>query len=115
MDIALLPTINLSNATSSLDSDADVEVSKSLSSQKENGLNSLHLHTLGLHDVNGLTVQLHDSVAVLAVSNGNSGLLNHRLDKIEQNTVVLHHKHTLRPKACTEGLASVDILRYTQL
>ena len=108
-------TVDLSNATSSLNGDADVEVGKSLSTKEENGLNSLHLHTLGLHDVNGLAVQLHDSVAVLAVSNGNSGLLNHRLDKIEQNTVVLHHKHTLRPKACTEGLASVDILRYTQL
>ena len=77
MDIPPPLTINLSDATSSLDSDADVEVSKSLGSQKKNGLNSLHLHTLGLHDVNGLTVQLHDSVTVLAVSNGNSGLLNH--------------------------------------
>ena len=77
MDIPPPLTINLSDATSSLDSDADVEVSESLSTKKENGLNSLHLHTLGLHDVNGLAVQLHDSVAVLAVSNGNSGLLNH--------------------------------------
>ena len=81
MDIALLPTINLSNATSSLNGDADVEVGKSLSTEEENGLNSLHLHTLGLHDVDGLTVQLHDSVSVLAVSDGNSGLLHREISK----------------------------------
>ena len=74
-------TVDLSNATSSLNGDADVEVGKSLSAEEENGLNSLHLHTLGLHDVDGLTVQLHDSVSVLAVSDGNSGLLHREISK----------------------------------
>ena len=74
-------TVDLSNATSSLNGDADVEVGKSLSTEEENGLNSLHLHTLGLHDVDGLTVQLHDSVSVLAVSDGNSGLLHREISK----------------------------------
>ena len=74
-------TVDLSNATSSLNGDADVEIGKSLSSEEENGLNSLHLHALGLHDVNGLTVQLHDSMSVLAVSDGNSGLLYREISK----------------------------------
>ena len=74
-------TVDLSNATSSLNGDADVEVGKSLSTKEENGLNSLHLHTLGLHDVDGLTVQLHDSMSVLAVSDGNSGLLYREISK----------------------------------
>ena len=69
------PTVDLSNATSSLDGDADVEVGESLSTEKEHGLDGLHSHALGLHHIDGLAVQLHDSVTVLAVSNGNGGLL----------------------------------------
>ena len=69
------PTIDLSNATSSLDGDADVEVGESLSAQKEHGLHGLHLEALGLENVNGLTIQLHDSLSVGAVSNGNGSLL----------------------------------------
>ena len=69
------PTIDLSNATSSLDGDADVEVGESLSAQKEHGLHGLHLEALGLENVNGLTVQLHHSLSVGAVSNGNGSLL----------------------------------------
>ena len=69
------PTVDLSNATSSLDGDADVEVGESLSAQKEHGLHGLHLEALGLENVNGLTVQLHDSLSVGAMSDSNSGLL----------------------------------------
>ena len=68
-------TVDLSNATTTLHSDADVEVGESLSTEKEHGLDGLHSHALGLHHVNGLTVELHDSLTVLAVSNGNGGLL----------------------------------------
>lgn len=70
-----LPTIDLSNATTSLHGDADVQVGETLGAEKQNGLDSLHSHALGLHHVNGLTVELHDSLTVLAVSNGNGGLL----------------------------------------
>ena len=71
------PTIDLSNATSSLDGDdADVEVGESLSAQKEHGLHRLHLQTLGLKNIDGLTVQLHHSLSVGAVSNGNGSLLH---------------------------------------
>ena len=80
------PTVDLSNATSSLNGDADVEVGESLSSEEENGLNGLHLHALGLHDVDGLTVQLHDSVSVLAVSDGNSGLLHRKISRRSSKT-----------------------------
>ena len=69
------PTIDLSNATSSLDGDADVKIGKSLSAQKEHGLHRLHLQTLGLKNIDGLTVQLHHSLSVGAVSNGNGSLL----------------------------------------
>ena len=71
-----LPTVDLSNATSSLDCDADIEVGESLGAQKENGLHRLHLQTLGLENIDGLTVQLHHSLSVGAVSNGNGSLLH---------------------------------------
>ena len=74
-DVLSFPTVDLSNTTSSLDGDADVEVGESLSAQKEHGLHSLHLEALGLENVNGLTVQLHDSLSVGAMSDSNSGLL----------------------------------------
>ena len=74
-DSESFPTVDLSNATSSLDGDADVEVGESLGAQKQNGLHSLHLEALGLENVNGLTVQLHDSLSVGAMSDSNSGLL----------------------------------------
>ena len=70
-----LPTIDLSNATTSLHGDADVQVGETLGAETQNGLDGLHSHALGLHHVNGLTVELHDSLTVLAVSNGNGGLL----------------------------------------
>ena len=70
-----LPTIDLSNTTTSLHGDADVQVGETLGAEKQNGLDGLHSHALGLHHVNGLTVELHDSLTVLAVSNGNGGLL----------------------------------------
>lgn len=69
------PTIDLSNATTTLHSDADIEIGEALGTEKEHGLNSLHSHALGLHHIDGLAVEFHDSVTVLAVSNGNSGLL----------------------------------------
>ena len=103
------PTIDLSNATSSLDGDADVEVGESLSAQKEHGLHGLHLEALGLENVNGLTVQLHDSFSIRAVSNGNCSLL-HCVRSICLHNSSLQILRTLRPKACTEGFASADMI-----
>ena len=68
-------TVDLSNATTTLHSDADVKIGKTLSTEQQHRLNSLHSHALGLHHVDGLAVELHDSVAILAVSNGNGSLL----------------------------------------
>jgi hypothetical protein len=70
-----MSTINLSNTTSTLNGDTDIESSKSVSTEKKNRLNSLHLEALRTHDINGLTIELHDSLTGLAVSNSNSGLL----------------------------------------
>ena len=104
-----LPTVDLSNATSSLDGDADVEVGESLGAQKENGLHSLHLEALRLENVNGLTVQLHDSFSIRAVSNGNCSLL-HCVRSNCLHNFSIQILPTLRPKACTEGFASVDMI-----
>ena len=49
-------TINLSNTTTTLNSNTDIKVSKSISTKKKNRLNSLHLKTFGLHDINRLTI-----------------------------------------------------------
>ena len=76
-----LPTVNLSHATSSLHSQMDVEVGESLSSEKQNRLDSLNLHALRLHNVNRLIIQSHDSLSKFAVSNGNGVLLKRRLAK----------------------------------
>ena len=75
-DVLSFPTVDLSNTTSSLDGDADIEVGESLRAQQENGLHRLHLEALGLKNIDGLTVQLHDSLSVGAVSNGNGSLLH---------------------------------------
>ena len=72
------PTVDLGNATSSLDGDADIEVGESLGAQEQNGLHRLHLQTLGLENIDGLTIQLHHSLSVGAVSNSNGSLLHGR-------------------------------------
>ena len=104
-----LPTVNLSHATSSLHSQMNVEVGESLSSQKQNRLNSLDLQAFGLHHINRLTVQSHHTLSILAVGNGHSILLYrvriHKVHQLPQFSVP-----TLRPKHWTEGLASVDMI-----
>ena len=108
-DYSALHTVDLSNATSSLDGDADVEVGESLGAQKQNGLHGLHLEALGLENVNGLTVQLHDSFSIRAVRDGNCSLL-HCVRSICLHNFSIQIPPTLRPKACTEGFASVDMV-----
>ena len=93
-----LPTIDLSNATTSLHGDTDIEVREALSTQKQNGLNGLHSHALGLHHVNGLAVQLHHALSVLAVSNGNGSLLHGVSSSVFQFHPSIQ-RLTLRPKA----------------
>ena len=105
-----LNTIDLSNTTSSLDSNTNVEVSESLSSEKEHRLQSLHLEALRLKDVNRLTVQLHDSLSLFAMSHSNSSLLYQEIRLWTTKTAITQPIRTLRPKACTEGIAcSEDI------
>ena len=104
-----LPTVNLSHATSSLHSQMNVEVGESLSSQKQNRLNSLDLQAFGLHHINRLTVQSQHTLSILAVGNGHSILLYRvRIHKVHQMPQFI--VPTLRPKHWTEGLASVDMI-----
>ena len=102
-------TVDLSNATTSLHGDTDVEVRKALSAQKQNGLNSLHSHALRLHHVNGLAVQLHHALSVLAVSNGDGSLLHGVSSSVFQLYPSIQ-RLTLRPKAWTDCFASLDII-----
>ena len=102
-------TVDLSNATTTLHSDADIEIGEALGTEKEHGLNSLHSHALGLHHVNGLAIELHDSVTILAVSNGDGSLLL-KVSSSAGGIFLIIPMLTLRPKACTEGLASLDIV-----
>ena len=103
-------TVNLSNATTTLNSNTDVEVSESFSTKKKDGFNGLHLKTFGLHDINGLAIELHNTLTSSAVSNGNGSFLNRERDgQIAEKQPKIQFL-TLRPKAWTEGLAcSEDI------
>ena len=92
------PTIDLSNATTTLHSDADIEIGEALGTEKEHGLNSLHSHALGLHHVNGLAIELHDSVTILAVSNGDGSLLR-KVSSSAGGIFLIIPILTLRPKA----------------
>ena len=67
----------------------DVEIGKSLRSQKENRLDRLNLHTLGLHNVNRLIVQSQDSLSILAVSNGNGVLLKQEISEMFKKKTTL--------------------------
>ena len=104
-----LPTIDLSNATTSRHGDADVQVGETLGAEKQNGLDGLHSHALGLHHVNGLAVQLHHALSVLAVSNGNGSLLHGVSSSVFQFHISIQ-RLTLRPKAWTDCFASLDII-----
>ena len=50
-------------------------MSKSLGTKEKNRLKGFHLQTLGLHNVNWLAIQLHNTLALFTMSNGNSSLL----------------------------------------
>ena len=92
----LLCTINLSNTTTTLNSNTDIKVSESVSTKKENRLNSLHLKALGLHDINRLTIELHDALTQFAVSYSNSSFLKYvvRMDFINKATSKLTYLTT---------------------
>ena len=104
-----LPTINLSHTTSALDSQMNIEVGESLSSQKQNRLNGLDLQAFGLHHINRLTVQSQHTLSILAVGNSHGILLDRvRIHKVHQ--LPQQKFPTLRPKHWTEGLASADMI-----
>ena len=78
-------TVDLGNATTTLHSNADIEIGKALSTEQQHRLDSLHSHALRLHHVDGLAIQLHDSVTGLAVSNSNGSLLQCVSNQNEQS------------------------------
>lgn len=68
-------TIDLSDTTTTADSDTDIDVGELIGTEKKNGLDSLQFEALGLDDINGGTIDLDETVTGLAVSNSNSCLL----------------------------------------
>ncbi len=68
-------TIDLSDTTTTVDSDTDIDVGELIGTEKKNGLDSLQFEALGLDDINGGTIDLDETVTGLAVSNSNSCLL----------------------------------------
>ena len=65
-------TIDLSDTTTTVDSDTDIDVGELIGTEKKNGLDSLQFEALGLDDINGGTIDLDETVTGLAVSNSNS-------------------------------------------
>ena len=61
--------------TTSVGADADVDSSEPLGSEEEEGLPDLKAESLGLSKVEGNTVDLDHSLALLAVGNGGGGFL----------------------------------------
>jgi len=68
-------TIDLRSVTTSVGADADVNSSEPLGSEKEQGLPDLQAESLGLSKVQGNTVDLDHSLALLAVGNSGGGFL----------------------------------------
>ena len=68
-------TIDLRSVTTSVGADADVDSSEPLGSEEEEGLPDLKAESLGLSKVEGNTVDLDHSLALLAVGNGGGGFL----------------------------------------
>ena len=78
----------------------DVKVSKSISTKKKDGFNGLHLKAFGLHNINGLTIELHDTLTSGAVSNSNGSFLKQGLDNFRKSLMYLYFNAYLT----TEGL-----------
>jgi len=67
-------SVNLSSASSSLDTYTDVEVGELLLSEDKNGLESLQTKRFGLDKFNGLTIDLDETTSLLGESTGSGGL-----------------------------------------
>ena len=92
-------TINLSDTTTTLNGDTDIKISESLSTEKKNRLDSLHLKAFRLHDINGLSIEFHNTLTQLAMSNSNGSFLKHAMRLHYNNYHTILIIPTLRPKA----------------
>lgn len=73
---SLTDGVDLSNVTSALDTDADVNRCKTGMSEKEDGLKNLEPKNLGFNKLNRAAVNLNKTTASLAVGNSNSTSLH---------------------------------------
>merc|ERR1719384_1518591 len=67
--------VDLGHVAASLDTDADVNVSKPVLSKQKNWLHELELESSGLHLLQGAAVHLDETLPPLAVGHGGGGLL----------------------------------------
>ena len=72
---SLTDCINLGDATTTLDTDPDVNIIKALLSKEEDWLLELVLESLGFNLFKGFTVDIQKTLATLAVGNSSGSLL----------------------------------------
>jgi len=68
-------TIDLRSVTTSVRADADINAGEPLGAEEENGLPHLKAEGLGLDEVEGNTVDLDETLALLGVGDGGGGFL----------------------------------------
>lgn len=67
--------VNLSGHTTTLDTDADVQVGELVLAKDEDRLEGLEAEGLGLDELNGLPIDLNEAAALLGESAGSRRLL----------------------------------------
>lgn len=90
----LADSIDLRSVTTTLDTDADINVGEALLAQDEDRLKDLQAEDLGLDQLQGNTINTNQTLASLAMSDGSGGFLE-RTDTFKNDN--RHHYHTLRP------------------
>lgn len=76
--------VNLSSDTSTLDTDADIEVAKLVLSNNQDGLKDLEAEGFRLNVLNGLSIDLDQTTALLGVGNGGCRLFPEKMKENEQ-------------------------------
>ncbi len=67
--------VNLGSGSTTAHSDANVDLLEGIAAEDEDGLIELQSEKLGLEDVEGLSVDLDESLSLLAVGKGDGGFL----------------------------------------
>ncbi len=71
--------VDLGSETTTLDTDANVDLAVALNAEEEDRLENLEAVSLVGNGLNGSTIDLDETVASLAMSNGNGGFLHKKV------------------------------------